>query len=350
MGFSLMSRDFLSFEIFLLLQDLGGNPMHRSTAAMQPVPAILSKKRIKEQVAGKKRPIDISAFEERRWPYILTMPVSWLLTLWVIAKKSVYRLFSFQPKINTLWFDGLGLSCRKIRDGAASWRALDEIYNYQFDQRNGLGGFVDDFWVGMMNAQAVRNRLKIVKQEIRRAVLQFSAQREVRIISLACGSAQAVIETVAEFKAEGIAAKAILVDIDQSALDYAVNLASQNGVLSQITIVRGSAYQIARISRNFKPHIVEMVGLLDYFEIDEAIRLIAKIEQILEPNGVFLTCNIGPNPERYFLKWVINWKMIYRTTAQLAEIIREAGFKKIRLIAEPLEIHNLVICQKVHSA
>lgn len=293
------------------------------------------------------QPVAVARFEKRRWLYIATMPIFWVLTLWVMAKKKLCRLLNKpDPYINTFWFDGLGLSCRKIKEGAASWRSLDIIYNYRFGQKKGLRGFVDDFWVGMMNAQAVRNRLKLVKQEIRRAILRFSNHEEVRIISLAAGSAQGIIEVMAELKKEGVRVRALLLDIDQTALDYAKELAQSHGVDGQIETVRNGVAQVSRVSKDFKPQIIEMLGLLDYIPRDKAIRLVRKIRDSLETKGIFLTCNIRHNLERHFLKWVINWPMIYRTPAELAEIVSEAGFNDCRLVYEPLKIHGLVIVQK----
>ena len=286
-------------------------------------------------------------FERRRWPYILTMPISWLLTIWVILKKSICW-WRGKPNlnINTFWFDGLGLSNRAIKEGAASWKALDVIYNHQFGQKKNISGFVDDFWIGMINAQAVRNRLKLVKQEIRSAILHFSNHQEVRLLSLAAGSAQGVIEVMAELKSQGIRVRALLLDIDQTALDYAKQLASQYGVADQIETVKASVAQVIRSSQDFRPQVIEMLGLLDYIPHDKAIRLVRKIHESLEVKGIFLTCNICHNPEMHFLRWVINWAMIYRTPAELAEIVTKAGFSDYRLIYEPLKLHGLAIAQK----
>ena len=286
-------------------------------------------------------------FETRRWPYYLALPVMWLLTIWVMAKKAVYKLFGKPgPKISTLWFDGLGLSCRKLKENAASWRALDETYNYQFGSHNGLGGLVDDFWEGMLNCQAVRNRLKLVKQEIRQAILRFSDHEEVRVFSLAAGSAQGVIEVMAELKAQNIKIRTLLVDIDPTALSYAQELAKRYGVADQIEMVRANVAQVARISRNFQPQVIEMIGLLDYIPQNKAIRLVRKIHESLRTKGIFLTSNINHNVEQCFLQWGINWQLIYRSPEELAEIVSEAGFSDFRLIYEPLKIHGLVIAQK----
>lgn len=312
--------------------------MHRGSG-------IFSKKIFELNTRPAKRMISICDFEKKRLSRILLLPVLWLLTVWVMAKKTAYKVFGRKPRVNTFWFDGLGSSPMAVRNGATSWRALHEIYNYDFGKPASMDTLVSNFWESMLNCQAVRNRFKLVKQELKRAVLQFEGEPEVRIISLACGSAQPVIEVMAELKTRGILAKTVLLDMDQSALDHAAKLASVYGVLAQVKTIKAIVCQVAKVAKNFKPHVIEMVGLMDYLDEKQAVRLLSKIRQLLEPNGIFITCNICPNVEQAFLKWVVDWNMIYRTARQLSEIVEAAGFKKIRLIQEPLAIHNLVVCQ-----
>jgi len=80
-------------------------------------------------------------YETKRWLYQLSLPLMWILTIWVMIKKAMGRNF----QINTLFFDGLSIPCRKIKEGAASWQALDIIYNYRFGIRGGIRGFIDDY-------------------------------------------------------------------------------------------------------------------------------------------------------------------------------------------------------------
>jgi len=286
-------------------------------------------------------------FEKRRWLYIITMPIFWFLTFWVMAKKKICRLLDRpDPSTNSFWFDSLGSSGRKVKDNVASWHALDIIYNRRFGETKDIRGFVERFWGNMLNCKAVRNRLKLAKQELRRAILQFSNHEEVRLLSLASGSAQGVIEIMAELKVRGIFVRAILLDIDQTALDYAMELARSHGVDDRVNTIKASVANVSRVSRNFRPQIIEMLGLLDYIPQDKAIRLVRKICESLEAKGIFLTCNIRHNSECHFIKWVINWPMVYRTPAELAEIVCKAGFSNFRLVYEPLKIHGLVIAQK----
>jgi hypothetical protein len=92
--------------------------------------------------------------------------------------------------------------------------------------------------------------------------------------------------------------------------------------------------------------VVEMMGFLDYIKEDDAVSLLSKIREALEPNGFLITCNISPNIEQYFLTCFINWPMVYRSPKEFSEIANKAGFKKYRLIYEPLKVHGLLVTQK----
>lgn len=284
-------------------------------------------------------------YEMGRQLYVLSLPIMWILTIWVAFKKKVLRI---EPKINTFWVDGLCLPCREIKRGAGSWYALDIIYNFEFGQRNGIRGKVSDYWIGMVNAQAVRNRLRLVKRELDKAVREVAQEnKEIRLLSIASGSAQSVIEVIAKLK--GIDIEVILLDLDPLAIDYSRKLARNYGVEDKITFIKESTSNLEGVMRGVHPHIIEMVGFLDYRPHRKAVRLVERIYKLLLPGGKFLTANIHPNPEQYFLKWVINWPMTYRKPEELGRILVEGGFapENCQIIYEPHKVQCAAICQKI---
>jgi len=291
---------------------------------------------------------DISLnYERRKWLYLLTLPFMWILTIWVMFKKIVLRI---KPKINTVWFDGVSIPCRKIKEGAGSWRALDIIYNFQFTQQNGISGKMSNYWIGMINAQAVRNRLRLVKRELIKIIKEFAQkEKEIVLLSIASGSAQGVIEVMKEFKKEDIRIKAIFLDLDPTAIDYSRKMAKKYGLEDKITFIKGSITNLEKTTNGIRPHIIEMIGFLDYRPYAKAVHLVKRIHNFLLPGGKFLTANICPNPEQHFLKWVIDWPMIYRKPEELGRIIVEGGFapENCQIICEPLQVHALAICHKV---
>jgi SAM-dependent methyltransferase len=279
-------------------------------------------------------------FEKKSF-HVLFTPIFFLIALYVYLKKKIIP----NPKYNFYFFDGVSKNCREIKENAANWKALDIVYNYQKGSEN----IFADFWHDLRSSQATRNRLRLVKNLLFKNIEEISNRNEeVRMISIASGSAQGVIETIAKAKEKGILVKSILIDLDPTAIEYSKKLAQKMSVENQFTFVNRKASAIIDIGRNFKPNLIEMVGFLEYRPFDKAVKLVTSIYQVLEKEGVFLVSQIAPNAESFFLREVINWPMIYRRPEELAKILFLSGFSLNNCIfyQEPLKIHYVVECKK----
>ena len=69
----------------------------------------------------------------------------------------------------------------------------------------------------MENRQAVTNRLKVLIDLLDKSLSGFSQESEIRLVSIASGSAQAVVEALKKTHNRNV--KAILVDADSTAID-----------------------------------------------------------------------------------------------------------------------------------
>lgn len=285
-------------------------------------------------------------YEKKRWFYFLMMPIIYLLTLWVAIKKKV---LGSKLKINTFWFDGISPVCREIKENATTWKALDIIYNYIPGKDKSFSGRVTDFWNQLNNTKAIRNRLKLVKQKLKEEIERISqTESEIRLLSIASGSAQGAIEVMAEFKQKNLFINAIFLDINLSAIEHSKNLAQKTKIIDQITFINKGVNALEEAVKDFYPHIVEVVGFLEYRLEEKSIKLIEKIYRLLLPGGVLLVSNVCNNLEKPFLYYIVNWSMIYRSPKELAEILIRGGFgtKNCQIICEPLKIHTLAICRK----
>ncbi|MFZ2167612.1 MAG: class I SAM-dependent methyltransferase family protein [Minisyncoccia bacterium] len=278
-----------------------------------------------------------------------------VLGFYVQAKKALYRFFGGPkcvPATNSCLFDGISINGRRVKDGSARWPALEAVYNFREGEgSNRFVRWIDDFWLHIRNAQAVRNRLSIVERELASAILAISKSKigsePVRILSIAAGSGQAVIETVERMRRAGIVCEVVLIDQDDTALAYARQLAEQYGVSDLVTVRTGNAVFFNRELHGFVPDIVEMCGLMDYLDDRLAIALIKKIRRYLAHEGFFLTCHIHPNAESYFLRHAINWDMLYRSRKELEALLVEGGFLGPELHSEPHRIHSVAVSQKL---
>lgn len=280
--------------------------------------------------------------------YRLALPLMNLIGWYVDRKKRRHRArHNRKPERNFWLVDGISINSRRMKDGAARWPALNTCYNFRAGQGQTLSARrIDSWWMNIRNAQAVRNRLKIAKCELHKAI-EASAKpgQPVRILSLAAGTAQGVIEVAAECNKVGVETAITLMDTDPSALRYASELAQSYGL--EITTIEGDVLSFARYIGNFKADIVEMMGLIDYLSDTIVKGLIRRVHRYLDAGGYFFTCHVHPNGEAYFLEHVVDWCMLYRTFSELQNLVAAGGFSDVTLITEPHGIHSVAVAQKI---
>ncbi|MFB6274099.1 MAG: class I SAM-dependent methyltransferase family protein [Salinibacter sp.] len=275
--------------------------------------------------------------------------LQWLLIAWIRVKKHLSEIVGLTPRTNAWPLDGYCPTPRAIREGAGTWKALDVIYNYAFEQSKSLRSRLDAYWISIDNVLAVRNRLRLVKHELRQSIEAYPDRDEVRILELAAGSAQAVVEVIAELRAEGfpVRVSATLVDIDPDALAHGEEMAARLGVADCVTGVCANAFRVNKLAQQFRPDIIEMVGFIEYINDDQLRRLLTHIKLSLPPDGTLITAVIMPNAEQPFVHTAFDWPaMAYRTPAQLDESLRQAGWGHCRLTFEPFRIHCLARCKQ----
>jgi len=290
-------------------------------------------------------------YEHLVWPYVLALPFMNGIAFYAHMKKIVLGWFDMKPRVNCWLGDGLTASGRRVRDGAKTWRALDTVYNFKEGKGpNAIARLIDTFYMHIRSAQAPRNRLKMAKETLWDAALHIRSERDstlanepVRILSLAAGSAQGVIEVMDGLRKQGIRCEAFLVDTDPTAIAHARTLANTHGLSDSLQAVVGDVFRFKKLIGDFQPDIVEMMGLTDYLEDRQAVVLFKLIRMRLHRGGYFFTSNVHPNPERYFLEQVVNWgDMIYRTKHDLKNLLAEAGFLDPKVVPEPHGFQSFV--------
>lgn len=249
------------------------------------------------------------------------------------------------------WMDAKSLTMKELFDHIRGWKALAALY----DQRV-LEGEPDIqrmlAWYQVAPAQSVRNRLLLVEHLLDKAIAErYQATRQtVRLISLACGSAVAMLRAIKRANEQGIPARALLVDHDESSLCYAMAIAEDLGIAQFVETQQGNVLEFfAGPEAPVAFDICEMVGLLDYLNRKQAIRLMRQIRERLPSGGVFLTANVSRNwGHMAFVRAVMRWWMIHRNEGQVAQLLLAGGFsgKKLRFYSEPHDGHHIVWATK----
>ncbi|KKR55673.1 MAG: hypothetical protein UT92_C0001G0016 [Candidatus Curtissbacteria bacterium GW2011_GWA1_40_24] len=238
----------------------------------------------------------------------------------------------------------------EVHKHATTHKALEVIYsfNHQIDFEKGiLNGFFHYFWQKTNNAKALRNRLKLVKRELEKAIRSIN-KKEIRILNLAAGSNRGVVEVVGLHKNK-FDFEVFAVDKSEFAIEDAKKLASIFDVAHLFNFHKNTISKFLDENSDIKFDIIEMVGFLDYLKDEKAVRMFNQIYSALNNSGIFITGNIKDNPERKFVTEVVGWpNLIFRSESDLIKLIKNSEFRSsdIKIIYEPHNIHGVIICKK----
>jgi SAM-dependent methyltransferase len=241
---------------------------------------------------------------------------------------------------------------RKVIARPGTSHSLEEMYT----KTNGLGSkslyaAADYFFHNFVSQpRAVKNRLKIVESllEVEFKRLEMD-RRPTRMLNLGGGSSRAVIQTLARLSAEApLQLSVTTIDKDPSALELGRKIAAEHGVSRYFNWVEGNVKNLPSLTPPSGADLVEMVGLLDYFNNEAALRLLSDIRNAMVAGGVFITANVTPNPEMRFVRNVGWPEMHYKTAADLRALFNIAGFdlSTWRCLKEPMGVHLICVIKK----
>jgi hypothetical protein len=73
---------------------------------------------------------------------------------------------------------------------------------------------------------------------------------------------------------------------------------------------------------------------LDYFDNKVATRLVHNLRETLNPDGILAVANVRDkysNRSAYWMEWVVEWNLIYRSEEEMRNIFLESGFSQSQI-------------------
>jgi len=227
-----------------------------------------------------------------------------------------------------------------------STHALEAMYTrYHRDifSRGLLQGLADMFWHHFVSQpKALRNRLRIVQQLLEKEIR--SRNVPVSVLSIAGGSARSLIQASAKLRREHFPhlVRVMVVDKDAHALEVGKRIAASAGVSELFQWEHGDAGRVGMLLSNIQFDVLEIVGLLDYFDDERVLRLLRNTRVKLSKNGTLIVANVMPNREMPFVKRTGWPAMFYRTPDEFTYLVKKAGFNVCDTIQEPLCVHIVI--------
>jgi len=273
------------------------------------------------------------------------------------------RLFSV-PILNSLSVNFLQVFMKSsshdaevVLENVGSARALEIMYGrYRRNlfSRGVLQGIADLFWHHFVSQpKGVRNRLKIVEDNLEKEILSIINRKDdkkINILTIGGGSARGIVEVLNKYSEQLKDWKVSITNVDKSlkAIELGKELAKEFRLYDNFKWVNNLAQNVGFLVDENSIDIVEMVGLLDYFRDEKAVETFSRVYDILKKDGLFMVGNIIPNKEQSFIS-KIGWpSMYYRSSDDLARLLIASGFseEKGEIIFEPLKNHIIGVIRK----
>jgi SAM-dependent methyltransferase len=273
-----------------------------------------------------------------------------------------FQVFSLRQKIRHFisspfknWIFPAGL-LRKIMVSSGSplaieslhrpggWKAMEIIY-----QNAPPINFIDA--ISIRDACfpiGIRNRKKLVTKIISDLIKSHCPSGCVVIVGVGAGPGTNIQEAILQSGVDKYQVAAYLIDTDSEAFDYGREAAKKRGLSEVVHFIQGDAREVRKHVPNISPHIVKMIGILEYLNDDQVLDLLKAMHPVLSPGGCVITHSLEDvYNARPFLARAMNWHIYTRTPEHVSELLRRAGFPEITAKAEPMGIYTILVGKKV---
>ena len=238
------------------------------------------------------------------------------------------------------------------RDGFDSGSSLDYVYENRARGALLLGRIIDRVYLNSVGWAGVRQRKRNIEKHLRDAIERLiETGSRVRILDVATGQGRYVLDTLATL-ADGTVT-AVLRDYEQANVDAGRALAAQRG-LNGVKFERADAFDEASYATlDPRPNIAIVSGLFELFP-DNALarRCLEGIAGAIEDGGYLIYTGQPWHPQIEMIARALTnrdgepWVMRRRTQVELDELVRQAGFEKVRTRVDKRGIFTVSIAKR----
>ena len=220
--------------------------------------------------------------------------------------------------------------------GFDSGRTLDYVYENQPQGVTPLGRAIDRGYLASIGWRGIRVRKTNLQTILRSAIESTHAEgKPVRLLDIASGPGRYDLETIRDLPS--IPITAVLRDYKPENVAAARRLAEEFG-LKNVTTMQGDAFDRASLASLMpKPTVAIVSGLYELFPANEPVmNSLRGLADAIETGGYLVYTNQPWHPQVEFIARVLTnregrpWIMRRRTQAEMDELVRAAGFEKLR--------------------
>nr|MBA3608264.1 class I SAM-dependent methyltransferase family protein [Chthoniobacterales bacterium] len=203
--------------------------------------------------------------------------------------------------------------------------------------------------------RGIRQRKRNLEDALRAVIEKLQGEgKPIRILDVAAGAGRYVLETM-RTRPE-IAMSAMLCDNEEENVAAARALADELG-LKEVTTRRGDAFDRAAVAALRPVATIGIVsGLYELFPSNDAVmESLGGLADAIEPGGYLIYTNQPWHPQIEFIARVLRnregkrWIMRRRTTAEIDELVRLAGFEKYAMEIDRWGMFSVSIARRPGS-
>lgn len=241
---------------------------------------------------------------------------------------------------------------------AGDYEMMDMIYRDPYEGDTWFARFLNKYFCHHIPpAQACRNRIPILQKKIEEVVeKRASPQKKARILSVACGPANEVVEFIRNSESSNDA-EITLVDIEPEALYFSQEKTSEVKTeakrKTRINIYYLPLQQLLKEPGKLKElenrNLIYSAGLFDYLSDEVCKNTLSTLYKLLAKDGTLIIGNLDPcNELKWLMEYGAEWYVIHRTQADLRKLAQEAvgSASEIYCETEPAGINNLLIIKR----
>jgi alpha-beta hydrolase superfamily lysophospholipase/SAM-dependent methyltransferase len=237
------------------------------------------------------------------------------------------------------------------RTGFDSGMTLDYVYENRIRGLTPIGRLIDRAFLDSIGWRGIRQRRIHLERVLHDAIDRVHAARQpARVLDIAAGPGRYVLETL---QSAGRPVTAVLRDARQENIDAGRQLAARLGV-SGVTFACGDAFDGRGVaSTRPRPTIAVVSGLYELFPDNDPVNTSLRgLADALEPGGYLVYTNQPWHPQLAFIARTLTnregrpWVMRRRTQAEMDQLVRAAGFRKLSMEIDRWGIFTVSLAQK----
>ena len=196
-------------------------------------------------------------------------------------------------------------------------------------------------------SMAARNRRRIVTDRLVQLINEQTQASPLVMLGIGAGPGNHIQSAIVESGLRSDRVQAWLIDIADDAFEFGRDLASQLGISECVQFVQGDARKISDALPNTHPHIVKLVGIVEYLTDEQLAEMLDSIYEVMAPGGTLLTHGLV---DRYntspFLHRVFDLEHHQRDEEKITAMLNEAGFDVFHSVTDPTGIHPIVTAKR----